>query len=607
MKEKMVSTAQNVILRESGLEEVKIVDAEASDGGAVYTLGREYMKPVREFVEGNKAEGNGVVFMCPKQNKKQAAFLASQAYMLMEKGGTLAEEDLDETDDFEWDDYFSTDDGDEEEDGEMPKNPQRDLLVIEYAALFEKAKDSGNEMVIMQKQQLFQKLSEKYQNALFICEGNLDIDHFLYIYRTIHMKNKAICFYGQIDEFLVKRVTFELKTNRKQLLTLKKPTNQEYLVMLQQYIEENGYPAKKIAAPLLKRLMNYRKDFFTEQDIYDHVGMALQQKKTAGALDLSDFAFAFSEKKEKTAEEELEELIGLEGVKEQVKRTVVSQVISESSGIPVYGHMIFAGRPGTAKTTCARLYNSILAEHSLSNGRFIEAGRADIIGSYLGETAPKVKRLFERGDGGVIFIDEAGFLKRTEGREDLYVREAVTELVRNLENNPQTRVIFATYPEYAKDLLDADPGFASRLKVLQFPSYSKKELLEILYKMLKDRKAVIEESQKTAVEEEVLSYLGPMMDQDNFGNGREVRKLIETVLEEYGMDLFYGNSNKKFLMEESEEMTKLPGKKGKIILTAEHFKRAAAHIKDSKEALEKEKKQHRPIGFAMPVREGMKV
>ena len=156
-------------------------------------------------------------------------------------------------------------------------------------------------------------------------------------------------------------------------------------------------------------------------------------------------------------------------------------------------------------------------------------------------------------------------------------------------------------------MLDADPGFASRLKVLQFPSYSKKELLEILYKMLKDRKAVIEESQKTAVEEEVLSYLGPMMDQDNFGNGREVRKLIETVLEEYGMDLFYGKSNKKFFMEESEEMTKLPGKKGKIILTAEHFKRAAAHIKDSKEALEKEKKQHRPIGFAMPVREGMKV
>ena len=155
MEENMVSTAQNVILRESGLEEVKIVDAEASDGGSIYTLGREYMKPVKEFVEGSKAEANGVVFMCPKLNKKQAAFLASQAYMLIEKGTFEAGEDGDASDDFEWDDYFSTDDEDAEEDGEMPKNPQRDLLVIEYAALFEKSKDSSNELAIMQRQQFF--------------------------------------------------------------------------------------------------------------------------------------------------------------------------------------------------------------------------------------------------------------------------------------------------------------------------------------------------------------------------------------------------------------------------------------------------------------------
>lgn len=600
MEKNRVSTAQMVCFTESELEEVKVVRADTSDQGSVLTLNRDYMKPVREYMESREAGRNGIIFMCPGLNKTQAAFLSAQAYMVIENADAQAEDSFEEMDsledDTELEDFFR-DIGADDEDENIPADAKRDLLVIEYGAMFEQADNPNGDMVNMQKQQILRELTGKYDNALLVCSGNVDVDHFLYVYRTIPVQNKAICFWGKMDDFLLKRVTFELRTKPNQFVKLQNPTKQEYLEMLQQYLEKNGYPADKNAEALLQMLMDYRKDLFTEQDIYDHVGKRIRQKNAdSGKLDLSDFAFTYSGKKEKPAIEQLEELIGLDAVKEQVKRAVVSQVLSDRSGFPVYGHMIFAGRPGTAKTTCARLYNNILAEQNISNGCFIEAGRADLIGSFLGETAPKIRKLFERADGGMIFIDEAGFLRKGYGREDMYVREAVTELVRNLENNPQTRVVFATYPEYAKEVLESDPGFSSRLKVLQFPSYSEEELLQILFKMTEDRRAVIEDSQKEAVGEAVLDYLRPMMDHSTFGNGREVRKILETALEEYGLEFFFGKKGKQ------------PGRNKRIVLTAEHFKKAIAHIQSSRDALEDKQEKQRPIGFALPVvKEGMRV
>lgn len=586
MEKSKVSTAQMISFTESELEEVKIVRADTSNHGSSLTLNREYMKPVRDYIESREAERNGIVFICPGLSKIQAEFLSAQAYMVIE--GVEANEEEDSTeDDIELDDFFETF-GDD-----ITVDSNRDLLVIEYGELFERADNPNEEMVNMQKHQILWELAGAYKNVLLVCQGNVDVDHFLYVYRTIPVENKAICFWGKMDDFLLKRATFELKTNPNQLVKLQNPKKSEYLEMLQEYLERNGYPVDRNAEVLLQMLMDYRKDLFTEQDIYDHVGRRIQRNANLRKLDLSDFAFTYSEKKEKPAIEQLEELIGLDLVKEQVKRAVVSQGLSECSGVPVYGHMIFVGRPGTAKTTCARLYNQILSEQNISNGRFIEAGRADLIGSFLGETAPKIRRLFERADGGMIFIDEAGFLRKGQGREDTYVREAVTELVRNLENNPQTKVVFATYPEYAKEVLEADPGLGSRLKVLQFPSYSEEELLQILFKMTEDRNAVIDKTQKKAVEEATLDYLRPMMDSDNFGNGREIRKLLETALEEYGLEFFFEKNGKQ------KERNK------RIVLTAEHFKKAIVHIQSNKEVMEK---KHRSIGFVLPVvKAGMRV
>lgn len=592
----IIDTAQQVKFKDSALEEVRIALAGDSDGAA-RTLSRDYMKPVREYIDSSKAGQDGLVFLCPKQNKQQAAFLAAQAYLVM--GNTMEGSDEDLMDSVDEEDFLYDvyeDNWDDDNDADVPVDVEHDLLVIDYAALFEAEEHPGGEMIQMQKLQAFRESAGVYKNALLICGGNVNVDHFLHVYRTLNIRHRAICFYGQQDEFLIKRVTFELQTAKNQVIILNSPGKQEYLTMLQDFLETNGFEYDKLASPLLASLMNYRKDLFTEQDIYDHVGKGMMQ---------NDFSFAYTGKCQESAVERLDELIGLTGVKDQVKRAVVAQIISENSGIPTYGHMIFAGRPGTAKTTCARLYNEILTELSLSNGRFVEAGRSDIIGSYLGETAPKVKELFDRADGGMIFIDEAGFLQKTEGRGDMYVKEAVTELVRHLENNPQTRVIFATYPEYAKGVLEADPGLSSRLKVLQFPSYTEEELLQILFKMVEDRHVVIEDNEKKAVEEAVLAYLRPMMEEEDFGNGRELRKLLETALEEYGMEAFYGKNKKLLPGELPALMPKPTGKKKKFVLTAEHFKKAAEHIKNGNESLEKDEKKHRKIGFVIPIREGV--
>ena len=109
--------------------------------------------------------------------------------------------------------------------------------------------------------------------------------------------------------------------------------------------------------------------------------------------------------------------------------------------------MVFTGNPGTAKTTVARLFADILRDNKiLPEGALIEAGRSDLVGEYVGQTAPKVKSLFRRAKGNVLFIDEAYSL--VDGRRGLYGDEAINTLVQEMENNREdTIVILAGYPD----------------------------------------------------------------------------------------------------------------------------------------------------------------
>ena len=187
-------------------------------------------------------------------------------------------------------------------------------------------------------------------------------------------------------------------------------------------------------------------------------------------------------------------------------------------------HMVFSGNPGTAKTTVARLVAQILKENEvLKNGELIEVGRADLIGLYVGHTAPNVKKAFARAKGSVLFIDEAYSL--VEDRNGSYGDEAINTIVQEMENlRDEVVVIFAGYPDKMEGFLSKNPGLRSRIGFhVNFPDYTPGELYEIL--------ELIAQERKIGLAEDVFERVFPMIERaaavKEFGNGRYVRNLLE--------------------------------------------------------------------------------
>lgn len=187
-------------------------------------------------------------------------------------------------------------------------------------------------------------------------------------------------------------------------------------------------------------------------------------------------------------------------------------------------HMVFTGNPGSAKTTVARLFAQILKENDiLKSGRFVEAGRYNIVDMYLGGTAPRVSMLFEQACGGVLFIDEAYSL--VDGQRGLYGDEAINTIVQEMENHRQdVIVIFAGYPERMKAFLDSNPGLRSRIAFnVHFEDYSTDELFKILQSFAKNQNMIL----GSDVESKVKGIFEQVKTHSDFGNGRFVRNLFE--------------------------------------------------------------------------------
>ena len=190
-------------------------------------------------------------------------------------------------------------------------------------------------------------------------------------------------------------------------------------------------------------------------------------------------------------------------------------------------HMIFTGNPGTAKTTVARLLAEILKENGiLKTGAFIECGRADLVGKYVGWTAQIVKEKFSQAQGGILFIDEAYSL--VEDRGGLYGDEAINTIVQEMENKRgDVIVIFAGYPGKMKEFLAKNEGLRSRIAFhVDFPDYGSDELMGILEKMLLDKQYVMT-SQAKAKAQQIFKQV---CTRNEFGNGRFVRNLFEQAV-----------------------------------------------------------------------------
>ncbi len=190
-------------------------------------------------------------------------------------------------------------------------------------------------------------------------------------------------------------------------------------------------------------------------------------------------------------------------------------------------HLLFEGNPGGGKTMGAGILSEILASEGITNGTFVIASRKDIIGEYVGQTAPKVAKLFKEAAGGVLFVDEAGFF--LNGESGGYLEEALKEFIRYMETCRDVTVIFAMYPGEADRFLDLDAGMQSRISaVVKFEDYTEKELAEIFTYMLESKGYKV--SGKIA--ERAGDHLMNLKDRfgERFGNAREARRLADSVI-----------------------------------------------------------------------------
>ena len=243
------------------------------------------------------------------------------------------------------------------------------------------------------------------------------------------------------------------------------------------------------------------------------------------------------------AAKELNELVGMNTLKNEVEIFLAGMVISRKKALAGYKqsrgsmHMVFSGPAGTGKTTVARLMSKLL--HGLgylSKGHCIETDREGLIAGYVGQTATKTKEMFDKAKGGILFIDEAYSLNpNPQGFE----QECIDTMVKLMEDNREDLlIIFAGYVDEMEEFLLSNTGLKSRIPYLfHFNVYSEMELLEIAQIMI-NKKSYTLTDQAIAALKEIISKLAPL---SNNSNARMIRNLIERIEREQNFRLYKTN------------------------------------------------------------------
>jgi SpoVK/Ycf46/Vps4 family AAA+-type ATPase len=232
---------------------------------------------------------------------------------------------------------------------------------------------------------------------------------------------------------------------------------------------------------------------------------------------------------------ELHALVGLEPVKHEVATLVgLHRVAKRRAGAglqapPMSRHLVFAGPPGTGKTTVARLYGKILATLGvLAGGQMVEVARADLVAEHVGGTAVKTTKKIEEALGGVLFIDEAYTLSSSEGGNHDFGREAIDTLVKMMEDHrDELVVVVAGYAPQMRTFLAANPGLESRFtKTIEFESYSSPELVTIVERLCRGNHYALEYE----TQEALRKLFDTMPRTETFGNARAARQVFEEML-----------------------------------------------------------------------------
>lgn len=225
------------------------------------------------------------------------------------------------------------------------------------------------------------------------------------------------------------------------------------------------------------------------------------------------------------------EMIGLKPVKQRLRETAALLLVEKarkSLGLTHHTptlHMSFTGNPGTGKTTVALKMAGLLKRLGyVRKGHLVSVTRDDLVGQYIGHTAPKTKEVLKKAMGGVLFIDEAYYLYRPDNERD-YGQEAIEILLQIMENNRDDLVvILAGYADRMDKFFESNPGFRSRIAHhIDFPDYESEELHRIATHMLTEQNYVLTPAASAALD----AYIALRRTQPHFANARSIRNALD--------------------------------------------------------------------------------
>lgn len=247
-------------------------------------------------------------------------------------------------------------------------------------------------------------------------------------------------------------------------------------------------------------------------------------------------SFFTKPKPKKDAADPLNDLIGLDTVKSQLKKFLSKQKSddlrdkSKLKSVKTSSHMIFVGNPGTGKTEVAVRLGKLMHEIGiLRKGHIVQANREDLVGEYIGQTAIKTKKQIEKADGGILFIDEAYSLYKDSSRD--YGHEAIETLIVEMEARRNNMiVIMAGYPNETDQLLRSNPGLESRFPYrIEFPDYKPDELSKIFENFCIKNDYIATKETTERVHKHYKEHL--KKHSHKFSNARDVRNLFEKTIQ----------------------------------------------------------------------------